>query len=79
MHFLVDEAFIELGGSSVAHLVPDHPRLIVTRTFSKAHSLAGFRIGYAVAPPEIARITTAKPGDNELVLSALDGVLSGHG
>lgn len=46
--FLVDEAFIGLAGQSVAHLVPDHPNLLVTRTLSKAHSLAGFRIGYAI-------------------------------
>lgn len=51
--FLVDEAFIEFGGRSVSHLVPQHDNLIVTRTFSKAFSLAGFRIGYAIAPPRI--------------------------
>lgn len=51
--FLVDEAFIEFGGRSVASLVPHHDNLIVTRTFSKAFSLAGLRIGYAVAPPSI--------------------------
>ena len=52
--FLVDEAFIGLAGESVVHLVPDHPNLLVTRTFSKAHSLAGFRVGYAVLPPALA-------------------------
>jgi histidinol-phosphate aminotransferase len=52
--FLVDEAFIDLGGSSVARLVPDHDNLVVTRTFSKAHSLAGFRVGYAIAPKDLA-------------------------
>ena len=52
--FLVDEAFIGLAGQSVAHLVPDHPNLLVTRTLSKAHSLAGFRIGYAILPSAIA-------------------------
>jgi histidinol-phosphate aminotransferase len=52
--FLVDEAFIDLGGSSVAHLVPVHENLVVTRTFSKAHSLAGFRVGYAIAPEQLA-------------------------
>jgi histidinol-phosphate aminotransferase len=51
--FLVDEAFIDLGGSSVAPLVPEHDNLVVTRTFSKAQSLAGFRIGYAVAPERL--------------------------
>jgi histidinol-phosphate aminotransferase len=52
--FLVDEAFIGLAGRSVAHLVPAHPNLLVTRTLSKAHSLAGFRVGYAVLPERIA-------------------------
>ncbi len=48
--FLVDEAFIGMAGESVAHRVPAHPNLLVTRTLSKAHSLAGFRVGYAVLP-----------------------------
>ena len=52
--FLVDEAFIGLAGQSVAHLVPAHPNLLVTRTLSKAHSLAGFRIGYGIFPEAIA-------------------------
>jgi len=52
--FLIDEAFIGLAGRSVAHLVPEHPNLLVTRTLSKAHSLAGFRIGYAILPEAIA-------------------------
>jgi histidinol-phosphate aminotransferase len=52
--FLVDEAFIGLAGQPVVHLVPDHPNLIVTRTLSKAHSLAGFRVGYAIASERVA-------------------------
>jgi histidinol-phosphate aminotransferase len=52
--FLVDEAFIGLAGQSVVHLVPEHPNLLVTRTLSKAHSLAGFRVGYGVFPEAIA-------------------------
>jgi histidinol-phosphate aminotransferase len=52
--FLVDEAFIDLAGESVVGLVPEHENLLVTRTFSKAHSLAGFRIGYGVFPEPIA-------------------------
>jgi len=53
-HFLVDEAFIGLAGQPVAHLVGEHSNLLVTRTLSKAHSLAGFRVGYAVLPEAIA-------------------------
>ncbi|MGD8421922.1 MAG: aminotransferase class I/II-fold pyridoxal phosphate-dependent enzyme, partial [Gammaproteobacteria bacterium] len=52
--FLVDEAFIGLAGQSVAHLVPEYSNLLVTRTLSKAHSLAGFRVGYAILPEALA-------------------------
>ena len=52
--FLVDEAFIGMAGESVAQLVPKHSNLLVTRTLSKAHSLAGFRVGYAILPEAIA-------------------------
>lgn len=52
--FLVDEAFIGMGGDSVAHLVPRFRNLLVTRTLSKAHSLAGFRVGYAILPEALA-------------------------
>ncbi len=52
--FLVDEAFIGLAGQSVVHLVPEYLNLMVTRTLSKAHSLAGFRVGYGVFPESIA-------------------------
>ena len=53
-YFLVDEAFVDFVGESVAELVPEYDNLLVTRTFSKAHSLAGFRIGYAVLPEPLA-------------------------
>ena len=53
-HFLVDEAFIGLAGESVAGLVPEYSNLLVTRTLSKAHSLAGFRVGYAILPEPLA-------------------------
>ena len=52
--FLVDEAFIGLAGQSVAERVPQFSNLLVTRTLSKAHSLAGFRVGYAILPEAIA-------------------------
>jgi histidinol-phosphate aminotransferase len=54
IHFLVDEAFIGLAGQSVVDWVPRYANLLVTRTLSKAHSLAGFRVGYAVLPQALA-------------------------
>jgi histidinol-phosphate aminotransferase len=53
-YVLVDEAFIGMSGESVARLVPKYRNLLVTRTLSKAHSLAGFRVGYAVLPAHLA-------------------------
>jgi histidinol-phosphate aminotransferase len=52
--FLVDEAFVGMGGESVVELVPAYRNLAVTRTLSKAHSLAGFRVGYAALPERLA-------------------------
>ena len=53
----IDEAYIELSPAgrknSMAGLISKLPYLMVGRTFSKVHGLAGMRIGYAVAQPEI--------------------------
>jgi histidinol-phosphate aminotransferase len=50
----IDEAYAEISGSSVADLVLDSGNGILIRTFSKGYGLAGARVGYAVANPEIA-------------------------
>jgi len=52
--FLVDEAFVGMAGQSVASWVPRYRNLLVTRTLSKAHSLAGFRVGYAILSERLA-------------------------
>lgn len=52
---LLDEAYGEFAPAG--DLLPDdflHPRLIRLRTFSKAYAMAGARIGYALASPELA-------------------------
>ena len=50
---VVDEAYIEFGGRSAAGLVARYPNVAVVRTFSKAFALAGARIGYCLASPEV--------------------------
>jgi histidinol-phosphate aminotransferase len=54
---LVDEAYLDLWDDAAEHTCADRVRagepVIVTRTFSKLHGLAGLRIGYAIAPVEI--------------------------
>ena len=51
---MVDEAYYEFSGETVAGLVANHPNLMVLRTFSKWAGLAGLRVGYGIFPPEIA-------------------------
>jgi len=53
---VVDEAYAEFarpGTRSALTLVAEHPRLVVTRTMSKAFAFAGGRLGYLVAAPEL--------------------------
>ena len=50
---VVDEAYVEFGGRSAAGLVAGYPNVAVVRTFSKAFALAGARIGYCLASPEV--------------------------
>ena len=45
---VIDEAYYEFSGTTVAHLVPHYPNLIVLRTFSKWAGLAGLRVGYGI-------------------------------
>jgi histidinol-phosphate aminotransferase len=51
--FLIDEAFIEFGGETAAELALEYENVVITRTFSKAFSLAGCRVGYAIAHKEL--------------------------
>ncbi|MGA7162135.1 MAG: histidinol-phosphate transaminase [Bacteroidota bacterium] len=51
---LVDEAYIEFSEKrSVQSLLEKHERLIILRTFSKAFSMAGLRVGYLLARPAL--------------------------
>ena len=53
---VVDEAYAEFaraGADTALSLLPRYPRLVVTRTMSKAFALAGGRIGYLAAEPRV--------------------------
>ncbi|MFB0559036.1 MAG: histidinol-phosphate transaminase [Dehalococcoidales bacterium] len=51
---LVDEAYYEFSGETVAPLVSQYNNLMVLRTLSKWAGLAGLRVGYGLFPPKIA-------------------------
>jgi histidinol-phosphate aminotransferase len=50
---IMDEAYAEYAGQSMAAEAPRHGRLLVLRTFSKAFGLAGLRVGYGIAAPPV--------------------------
>ena len=52
---IVDEAYIDFAGRSAMELIDKYDNLIVTQTFSKARSMAGMRIGYAISNPDLIR------------------------
>jgi len=52
---VIDEAYHEFSGETVVPLLERHPNLVVLRTFSKAMALAGLRVGYLLASPELVR------------------------
>ena len=74
---VIDEAYLEFGTDPAAPdalaILREHPNVVVLRTFSKAYGLAGLRVGYAVAHPDIAealRMTATPFGVNLLAQTA---------
>ncbi len=53
LYVVIDEAYYEFAGHTVADLVNQYENLMVARTFSKWAGLAGVRIGYAIVSPEV--------------------------
>lgn len=51
----VDEAYAEISGESLALTVLAAPNGVLVRTFSKGYGLAGARVGYLIAQPDVAR------------------------
>lgn len=83
---VIDEAYGEFMGESLSYLVKDYDNLIVLKTFSKAFSLAGLRLGYAISNEEIIKdlmsvklpynVNTFTQMVGKIVLSYKDLILS---
>lgn len=52
---VIDEAYVDFTTENAFHLVQKHANVIVLRTLSKGYSLAGLRLGFAIAQPSLIR------------------------
>lgn len=55
---LIDEAYVAFGAQSAASLIGQYENLLVVRTLSKSHALAGLRVGYALGNRQLIHALT---------------------
>ena len=67
---IVDEAYVDFAGKSAMELLERYENLIVVQTFSKARSMSGMRIGYAIVSPLLIEyLNNAKYSFNSYTMS----------
>jgi histidinol-phosphate aminotransferase len=75
---LIDEAYIEFGGTTFLPELPRFPNVLVGRTFSKAYGLAGLRVGVVIGQPpalDPVRSVTLPFNLNGVALTAVHAAL----
>ena len=69
---IVDEAYVEFGAISCRQIIEEYDNVLVVRTLSKSHALAGMRCAYALGQPDlIAGLNRAKSSFNSYPLDHL--------
>lgn len=78
---VVDEAYVEFGAESALPLIRKYENLVVVRTFSKSHSMAGARLGFAagnaalIQDMDTVRFSTNPYNVNRMTMAAAIGAL----
>ncbi len=69
---LVDEAYVDFGAETAIPLLEEFDNLVIARTFSKSRSMAGIRLGYAIASEEL--INTMEAVKNSYNCYTIDAI-----
>lgn len=74
---MIDEAYFEFSRFTVLPLLEKHKNLVILHTFSKAYSLAGVRLGYLLAHPDVIKefIKVRQPYSVDAVSQAIAKVV----